>query len=115
MSDKLDWSSQLATAVADRFAEGPLEVRLYSVAAVSPEVVEIIYSDPVDGETMGIRIDLTSVRSTGGRIGDSTVDELALELVFVGMCEPKSKDEFLPPDENGVSWLRLREWLDEIS
>ena len=145
-SDRSDWASRLAAAVASQVAEankqaqdqpaapparhlqlgkwrrlvlGPgqpprLTVHVHSIKATSPEVVEVVYSDFTDTGLKGIRIDLGSARSGSERIRLSSIHELAFDLIHLGMLEPRSLDEFLPPDSNGVSWLPLHRWLGDF-
>lgn len=115
MTEQSDWASQLSAAVRSQFGARPRTVELYSVTAASSEVVEIVHSDPAGRGLRGIRIDQTSVLSARERISESSIDELAFDLVCIGMEEPKPEEDFLPPDDHGVTWLRLDRWLDENS
>lgn len=115
MTEQSDWATQLSAAIQSQFGARPRTVELYSVRAVSPNVVEIIHSDPGGRGVRGIRIDRTSVLSARERISDSSIVELAFDLVYIGMEEPKPEEDFLPPDLDGVTWLRLARWLDENS
>lgn len=119
MPEPPEWASRLAAAVEGQFAEiagrTPTRGQLCSVTAISPDVVEMIYSDPQGGGLRGMRIDLASVRSAGHRVRDSSLDELAFDLVTTGICEPRPSDEFAPADSDGVRWLSLDRWLDEVT
>jgi hypothetical protein len=48
------------------------------------------------------------------RIRDSTIEELAFDLILLGVCEPRSMNEFLPPDDNGIAWMPTDRWLDDV-
>jgi hypothetical protein len=90
-------------------------VRLHSVTAIPPDAVQMIFSDPQGGGLRGMRIDRASVRSARERVRDSSLDELAFDLVTTGICEPRSSDEFSPADSDGVRWLPLGRWSDEVT
>ena len=113
MDDRSDWASRLAKAVASQLAERAREVQVHSIRATSPEVVEVIYTDSLGTDLKGIRLDLGSVRSGPERIRESSIDELAFDLVLLGLCEPRPIDEFLPPDSDGIRWLPVHRWLDD--
>jgi hypothetical protein len=118
VSDRSDWAPRLAAAVAFRFAETTeardTTVQLHSARATSPETVEIIYSDSMYVGLKGIRIDFAAVRAGSELFREASVDELALNLINLGMLEPRPLDEFLPADTNGVRWLPLRRWLEDL-
>lgn len=118
MSDRSDWASRLAAAVASKFAETTeardSTVQLHSVRATSPEIVEVIYSDSMHVGLKGIQIDFASVRSGSEIFRESSVDELASNLINLGMLEPRPLEEFLPADTNGVRWLPLHRWLGDL-
>jgi hypothetical protein len=112
MSDDLDWAPCLATAIASKLAERTWEVRVRSVKVAARDVVEVIYTDSLDADPKGIRLDLGSVRLGPERIRALSIDELAFDLIYLGMCEPRSIEDFLPPDSDGVRWLPAHQWLE---
>ena len=110
-----DWASRLAAAIALELATRPAIPQLRSITATSSQELEVIYSDVADTELRGIRISADLVRSAPQRLSESSVDELAFDIVTTGICEPRPPEDFLPPDANGVKWLWLPGWLEEIS
>ncbi len=68
-----------------------------------------------ESELRGIRISADVIRSAPDRIRVSSVDELAFDIVVMGMCEPRPLSEFLAPDASGVRWLSMSRWLKEIT
>lgn len=110
-----DWASRLAAAIALELSARPAISQLLSITATSPQEIEVIYSDVADSEVRGIRVSADLVRSAPPRLRDSSVDELAFDIVTMGICEPRPPEDFLPPDANGVRWLWLPGWLEEIS
>lgn len=107
MTEQPDWASQLSAAVRSLFGAKPRAIELYSVKAASSEVVEIVHSDAGGWRRRGIRIDQSSVLSARERIIDGSIDELAFDLVCIGMEEPKPEDDFVPPDDNSRCGRRL--------
>lgn len=112
-----EWAARLAAAIATRVEAIALpgEVRLHSIAATSPEEVEVIYSVPGDTGLRGMRISAEVVRSAPERIRVSSIDELAFDIVTTGILEPRVPNEFAPADRSGVRWLPISEWLKEIT
>jgi hypothetical protein len=45
----------------------------------------------------------------------STLDEIAFDVVLVGICEPRHIAEFGAADRTGVRWLPLSDWIADIS
>jgi hypothetical protein len=88
--------------------------RLHSIAVVSPNEIAVIFSDSIDSEenVKGIRLNLRSVQLGPDRIRLSSIDELAFDLVYLGICEPRYMDEFLPADLQGIRWLPVDRWLE---
>ena len=105
----------MADAITREAARRSGAVELHSVRATSPEEVEVVYSDRVHMELRGFRISSEVVRSARSRIRDSSIDELAFDIVTTGVWEPRPSDDFLDPDTNGVRWLSIPGWLDEIT
>ena len=87
-------------------------VTLQSVQVVTPSCVEIVYWWPGEDTLRGIRLDVSSMESASERIRTSSVDELAFDLVAIGMQEPRRIEEFTHPDENAIRWLPTETWLD---
>ena len=116
MNGHSDWAARLGFAVTSKLATVATTIQLHSVKATAPELLEIIYSDSVDGiqYLKGLRLDLSTVKSAAEIVRSSSVEELALDLVYVGICEPRSIDEFLPPDSHGIRWLPAQRWLNEF-
>lgn len=112
-----DWASRLATAIELRLKviARPEEVRLHSIAATSSEQVEVVYSAPGDSALRGFRISADMARSAPERISESSIDELAFDIVTTGILEPRPPSDFLPADPNGVRWLSIPSWLKEIT
>lgn len=110
-----DWASRLVAAIELQLAARPSVIQLHWARATSPEKIEVVYSDRATTELRGFRISAELVRSAPERIRDSSVDELAFDIVTTGICEPRLSEDFLSPDTNGVSWLSMSRWLEEIS
>jgi hypothetical protein len=114
-----DWASRLAAAIELRLAARAGEVQLHSVTATSSEEVEVVYEvvycDLADSGLRGFRISADVVRSAPERIRESSIDELAFDIVTTGICEPRPPEDFLSPDVNGVRWLSTSRWLEEVS
>lgn len=89
-----------------------MHVTLQSIRAVTPRRVEVVYRWPGEDNLRGIQLDLSSVEGASERIRNSTVDELAFDLVVIGLEEPRRIEEFTDSDENGIRWLPTEEWLD---
>jgi hypothetical protein len=109
-----DWASRLAAAIERELAKRPGVVQLRSIRATSSEEVEVVYSDGFHPGLRGIRIGLDAIRSAPQRIRVSSVGELAFDIVTTGTHEPRPTDDFLAPDANGVSWLSLSRWFDDV-
>jgi hypothetical protein len=110
-----DWASSLIEALRQRTQGEELSadgVQLHEITAISPEAVEVTYSQAGDTCLRGIRVDAASVRGGLGGMAELTFPELAFYLVYVGICEPRSIDEYSPADSDGVRWLPLEQWLE---
>lgn len=112
-----DWASRLASAIEVRLEAIALpgEVRVHSVTATSPEEVEVVYSAGGETELRGFRISADVARSAPERIRESSIEELAFDIVTTGILEPRRSTDFLPEDPHGVRWLSIPDWLREIT
>jgi hypothetical protein len=111
VSSQDDWAARLAEAVASQLSERTNPVHLHSIKIKSPDVVEVIFSNYGALDLKGVRIDSASVRGGPERIRLSSIEEIAFDLITLAMLEPRSIDEFLPPDGAGVRWLPAHHWL----
>jgi hypothetical protein len=111
-----DWSSELVTEIEHQLQRTTGLPPVHSVAARSPDEVEIIFWAPTETPGLrGIRLSRDQVRGAGWRIRESTIGELAFNIIHLGIDEPRALDEFSPPDPHGVRWLDIPPWLAEIS
>lgn len=85
---------------------------MHSVQADRRDVVDVVYSWPGEATRRGLRLDLAFVERAPERIRVSTPEELAFDLVVIGILEPRSPDEFQEADANGIRWLPARAWLE---
>lgn len=109
------WSSELAEAVATLLSRRATPVAVLSVRPISDDVLEIVFSVPGDDDARGIRLDRRIIESSGGRLTQSSLDEIAFDVVAMGICEPRRLEEFRQADTAGVRWLPLSDWLEDIS
>jgi hypothetical protein len=124
VSSQDDWADRLAEAIASQLSESTLgagendrpgqalPIQVHSIKIKSPDVVEVIFSNYGDLDLKGVRIDSASVRLGPEWIRLSSVGEIALLLINLALLEPRSIDEFLPPDSAGVRWLPAHRWLE---
>lgn len=110
-----DWAHRLAAAIELEIAKWPGTSKVASMAVNSPEEIEVVYADGIGSDLCGIRIGSDVVRSAPQRVRLSSIEELAFDIVSTVIREPRPPEDFLPPDANGVKWLSLSQWLDEIS
>ena len=112
-----DWASRLAAAIKRKLEviARPGEVQVHSIAATSSEEVEVVYSLLPDTALRGFRISADIIRSAPERISVSTIGELAVDIVATGILEPRPPSDFLPVDPDGVRWLSIPGWLQEIT
>ena len=109
------WSSQLAQEVTAQLSRRTTTVAVHSVRPISDDILEIVFSVPGDDDARGIRVDRRVIESTDGRLMQSSLDEIAFDVVAMGICEPRRLDEFREVDTAGVRWLPLSDWLEDIS
>jgi hypothetical protein len=109
------WSSQLAEAVATQLSRRATAVTVHSIRPVSDHVLEIVFSVRGDDDLRGIRVERTVIESSDGRVMQSSLDEIAFDVVAMGICEPRRLEEFCEADTAGVRWLPLSDWLEDIS
>lgn len=109
-----NWALRLAAAIGEGLRAEPGVVNVHSIRHTSPEEVEIVYSPVGDERLRGFRLGLAFFRSTPQRIQEMSVDQLAAYIVHTAILEPRSDDDFLPPDASGVRWLKLPEWVEEL-
>jgi hypothetical protein len=113
MQEDVDWADRLASAVLAQMARQNTDREIHSVRAVSATAVEIVFSVPGEGTLRGIRLDLSWVEAASGRIEGSTIEELAFNIVHLGVLEPRSIHEFTVEDTAGVRWLSTENWLED--
>jgi hypothetical protein len=113
VTNQSNWSAHLAAAIASQCEEEP-EVHLQSADAKSADVVEVIYSVASGPGLLGVRIDAASFQSGPELLRSRTVGELAFYVLHIAMLEPRSTDEFTPPDASGIRWLPMSRWLNEL-
>jgi hypothetical protein len=111
------WASRLAGAIKLDLEEIALpgEVQVHSITAISSEEVEVVYSLLPDSALRGFRISADIARSAPERIRVSSIEELAFDIVTTGILEPRPPSDFLPVDPDGVRWLSIPGWLQEIT
>src|SRR4051794_6949297 len=114
MKQDASWASRVVDAVNTQFHEEKALVELVLVTAPTPVSIELVFKHPGDVHLRGMRLNVEAVRQGPERIRESSVDELAFDLIHMGICEPRALREFLPPDKNGIAWLPIDEWLDEV-
>ncbi len=107
------WADRLASAVRDQMAKQDADREIHSVQAISDAAVEIVFSIPGERMLRGIRTDLSWVEAASGRIKGSSVEELAFNLVQLGVLEPRSIHELTAEDNAGVRWLATENWLED--
>lgn len=113
MPDHVDWAARLVTAVLEQSAERTTELQLRSVQAVAPDAVELIFFVPGDVNPRGVALDASFVESASERVRSSTIDELAFDVITLGILEPRTIEDFTPPDNKGVRWLPAQQWLGD--
>jgi hypothetical protein len=109
-----DWASRVAGAIGLYLSRYKAEAHVLSVRAPTPDVVELIYAKSANGALRGVRMDSASIQSGPELLSESSIDELAFLVVHVAVLEPRSLEEFLPADGNGIRWLPMRRWMDEL-
>ena len=105
------WLAEVAREAAKLLAENPDEVQVEAIRMVGSDTAEFVYRQPWDGKLRGLRLRTVDIES-GSRLTEHTTGEIAFLLVYVGILEPKSDDEFAPPDSDGISWVQSRDWLE---
>ncbi len=107
------WAERLARAVALRLTkDGPEEITLFAADAVSSQTMQVVYAKASDSILRGIRLGSADLRYASARIQASTIEELAFDLVVLGIGEPRPEEEFLPADADGIRWLPASRWTD---
>lgn len=87
----------------------------HSIRPVTDDVLEVVFSWLVDDDLRGIRLDRNVLDAATGRLMDHTLEEIAFDVVYLGICEPRDIAEFGAPDATGVRWLPLSDWIEDIS
>src|SRR5580700_2128051 len=110
------WSSQLADAVRALLTSRDLGApTVHSMRPVTDDVLEVVFSWPHDDDLRGMRLDRKVFDAATGRLVGSTLEEIAFDVVYMGICEPRPIEEFGAADTTGVRWLRLSDWIEDIS
>jgi hypothetical protein len=86
-----------------------------SIRPVTDDVLEVVFSGPDGDDRRGMRLDRTVLDAATGRLLGHTLEEIAFDVVYMGICEPRSIEEFGVADATGVRWLPLSDWIEEIS
>jgi hypothetical protein len=107
-----DWATTLAASVRSMLAGRRMWITVHSIQTVSSDEVQIVFSSPDDATLRGVRLDRQAVAAASERVRTSTLDELAFDVVLLGLEEPRSMGDYGEPDEHGVRWLPMVEWLD---
>ncbi len=102
------WSWRLAVAVVQHAAGRP-HVRVLSLALPSADEFEVTFV-PVGGSgPLGIRLDRRVLDAGSSRLSGASVDELAFDVVVLGLVEPRG-DGAGDPASPVVRWLSLDDW-----
>ena len=109
------WSSQLADAVRAKLAGTTVAPTVHSIRPVADDMLEVVFSGPGDDELRGMRLDKKVFDAATGRLMGNTLEEIAFDVVYMGICEPRGIEEFGAADATGVRWLPLSDWIEEIS
>ena len=88
---------------------------VHSIRPVTDDVLEVVFSWPGDDDLRGMRLDRKAFDTATGRLMHHTLDEIAFDVVNMGIIEPRRIAEFGATDAAGVRWLPLSEWIEEIS
>ena len=88
---------------------------VHAIRPVTDDVLEVVFSWLGDDDRRGIRLDRNVLDAATGRLMDHTLEEIAFDVVYLGICEPRDIAEFGAPDTTGVRWLPLSDWIAEIS
>lgn len=88
---------------------------LHSIRPVADDVLEVVFSMLGDDDLRGMRLDRKVFDAAAGRLMHSSLEEIAFDVVSMGICEPRRREEFGAADTTGVHWLRLSEWLEDVS
>ena len=78
-------------------------------------MLEVVFSGPGDNDLRGIRLDRQVLDAATGRLMQHTLEEIAFDVVYLGICEPRNIAAFNAADANGVRWLPLSDWIVDIS
>lgn len=104
------WSWQLAQNVVN-IAAGRPHVRVLSLALPSQEEFEVTFLPVGGAELVGIRLERGALLAKGSRLASSTVEEVAFDVVLLGLLEPRP-DLSPSSGSEGVRWLHLEEWAE---
>lgn len=107
------WADRLTAAILHQIARQDIGRDVKSVRSVAGTAVEIVFSVPGEVTLRGIRLDFSWTEKASGRLKGSTADELAFNVVHLGVLEPRSIDEFTVEDRAGVRWLSTDNWLED--
>lgn len=77
-------------------------------------MLEVVFSVPGDDDLRGMRLDRKVLDAAPGRLMQSSLEEIAFDVVSMGIREPRRIEEFCA-DATGVRWLPLSEWIEDIS
>ena len=109
------WALALANAVAAQLGRMTVTARVRWIRPTADDVLEVVFSAPGDNELRGLRVDRQTLEAATGRLAQSSLDEIAFDVVTMGIDEPRPIEEFCVADTSGVRWLRLSDWLADIS
>lgn len=110
----MSWATVLRAHIIREYSKRSETSELYAVRVISDDEIAIVFADGPNRPLKGIRLDRQAVRSGPERIRVSSLSEIAFDLVVMGICEPRLARYFLPPDEEGISWMSAERWLDDV-
>jgi len=75
---------------------------VHSIRPAGDDVLEIVFSVPYASELRGIRLERPVIENARGRLLDSSLEEIAFNVVQLSIDEPRNIKKFSVADSEGV-------------
>lgn len=111
------WAQQVVESLSSIISDHAVRrsgISVHAVRAPAPDVIEVLYSWAGDEDIRGIRLEESALRNGSEFVRTMAPLDVATYLKHVGICEPRSIDEYKPADPNQIRWLPFDAWLGDL-
>ena len=108
------WGARVASAISNQLP-GDSGIELLRLDFGADFVEAVFRASYLPVQLLGIHLDAQAVQGAPARMRENSPEQVGFEFFHLGICEPKTASEFAQPDESGVAWLLVAQWLADIA